>query len=282
MESVAGEQALTQTEIERGLQRLPALSVTVTQLLELTQSDDVDVERVARTVAQDPALSARLLRVANSPFFGLAGEITSINQACMVLGMNTVRNLAVAVGVGSCFSNNKNSRDEQGQLWRQAMEKAVAAQALARRCGQNSETAFTAGMLHDLGKMVMVACFAETRQKTLAYQDSHGCALEVAEQAFFGMNHRELGGVVASQWSLPVLIKQVIAGQREDESVPHPMVDIVVLADAISNRVIPGSLDKLFQSLPEKSILRLGLDSEAIQAWLDDAESSRAMVDLLA
>ncbi len=280
MASVAGAQPLTKTEIEQGLQRLPALSETVMQLLELTQRDNVDVDQVAHTIAQDPSLSARLLRVANSPFFGLAGEVTSINQSCMVLGMNTVRNLAVAVGVGSCFNSDN---DEQRQLWQQAMVKAFAAQSLAHRCGHNSETAFTAGMLHDLGKMVMVACFAETMQKTHAYQDAHGCELAEAELAFFGMDHRGLGAMLASRWCLPELIRQVIASCSETEGgVQHPMVDIVTLANLISNNAAHVSAEKVFQSLPVEVVLRLGLDSTEVQAWLEDVEKNRTMADLLA
>jgi len=279
MDSVAGAQPLSKDEIEKGLQRLPALSATVTQLLELTQRDDVDVDQVALTVAQDPALSARLLRVANSPFFGLAGEITSINQACMTLGMNTVRNLAVAVGVGSCF----NGGDEQDRLWRLAMEKAIAAQALARCCGHNSETAFTAGMLHDLGKMVMVTCFADAMKKTIAYQSSNGCDLDVAERAVFGMDNRQLGGMLASNWGLPALIRQVITGPNEtEENMPEPMVDIVALADLISNGEIHGSPGELYQNLPGKIVVRLGLDCDSVQAWLSDVEANRAMAELLA
>jgi len=279
MEPVAGAQPLNKAEIEKGLQCLPAMSITVTQLLELTQQDGSDVEQVARTVAQDPALSARLLRVANSPFFGLAGEIDSINQACMVLGMNTVRNLAVAVGVGSCFNNDRN---EQASLWRLAMEKAVAAQALARRCGQNSEVAFTAGLLRDLGKMVMLSCFAEAMQKTIAYQNAHGCDLNLAEQAIFGMNHRELGGMLAKLWGLPLLIRQVIAGQHEAaEAELQPMLDIVTLVDLLCSGVDMDSADGLFQSLPQALVMRLGLDSESVGAWLKDVEANRSMADLL-
>jgi len=283
MDSGAGAQPLSKAEIEQGLQRLPALSATVTQLLELTQQDDVDVDQVALTVAQDPALSARLLRVANSPFFGLAGEITSINQACMTLGMNTVRNLAVAVGVGSCLNSDKDGGDEQGKLWRQAMEKAIASQALARRCGQNSESAFTAGMLHDLGKMVMVTCFSDAMKKSVAYQASNHCDLADAERVFFGMDNRELGGMLASLWGLPALIRQVIAGlSGTEEAEPESMVDIVILADLISSGAVPDSPEELFLSLPDKVVMRLGLDSESVQAWLADVEANRAMADLLA
>ncbi len=278
MTNVVGAQPLTKAEIKSGLQRLPALSATVTQLLELTQRDDVDVDQVARTVAYDPVLSARLLRVANSPFFGLAGEITSINQACMTLGMNTVRNLAVAVGVGSCFSGG----DEQDRLWQQSMEKAIAAQALARLCRQNSETEFTAGMLHDLGKMVMVSCFTDAMKQTIAYQGLHSCELSVAEQAVFGMVHVQIGEMAAKQWHLPALIVQVISGRTNGaEEEPHPVVDIVMLAAVISSGIAAESAEELLHRMPEKSVVRLGLNLASIQAWLVDVEKNRAMAQLL-
>lgn len=272
-------QVLTPGDIERGLKRLPALSTTVTQVLGLTQQQDVDIGKVSRVLAQDPGLTARILRLANSPFFGLAGQVTSIRQACVVLGNNAVRNLAAAIGIRDCFSMGEASR--LGPLWRQAMERAIAAQALAQRCHRDGETAFTAGMLHDLGTMVMACCFSDALQQVEAWQGLHHGTRQQAEQAVFGIDHRLLGLRVAQQWALPAVIRQAIAGPDDtQETAPDPIVDIVQLAAALSTAPLPGE-DPL-QALPGASVHRLGLDATALRTWLADVEAKRALAELLA
>jgi len=282
MHSAQGSQPLTQAEIERGLQRLPVLSTTVMQVLDLMRRDDVDTTLVASTIARDPVLTARLLRLANSPFFGVAGKIASIKQACVVLGLHTVRNLAAAVSVSSSFQAVKGGTLDRRRLWQHALETAIAAQALARRCGHDSDVAFTAGLLHDLGKLVLDACFADTVQRIQGYQDKHLHDLAEAEKSVLGMDHGQLGAMVAKRWRLPELIQQVIAVHHEAEGdAYHPLVDIVRLADVSSNKPVPDDPEQLGRHFPEESIRRLGLDLATIQAWLAEVETSRAMADSL-
>lgn len=280
MGEMTGSLSLTKAEIEKGLKRLPALSSTVSQLLELTQRDDADAGQVSQTVAQDPVLSARLLRVANSPFFGLAGEIISLNQACMVLGMGTVRNLAVSVGMKNSLGSDNQSQ-EQAALWRRATEKAVAAETLARRCRQSSETAFTAGMLDDLGEMVMISCFPDAAEAVKQHTAAPGSDLEAAERAVFGMNHREMGAMLAKLWCLPKLIQQVIAGSADEGDEAHPIMDVVVLADAILGLDRSAAVEELLQQLPEAAAERRGLDSQLLEKWLVDIDQGQALVEVL-
>lgn len=282
MDATAGIYPLSQVEIERGLQRLPPLSASVTKLLELTQRDEVTMERLAHTIAQDPALSVRMLRIANSPFFGLAGEVISISQACVVLGVNAVRNIAVAVGVGSCFNVDGPGADEQRRLWRLAINRAVAAQTLARCCGFNKDTAFTAGTLHDLGKMAMNSCFADAMQELYTYRELHDCDMATAEQAIFGMDHREIGRILAVYWALPELIQQIVSVRLEESNgCLGTLADIVILADAASVAAFSDSPEELITSLPETAVQRLGLDAEALNSWLEDVEANRDTMELL-
>ena len=280
MGELQGAVSLTKSDIENGLKRLPALSSTVTQLLELTQREDVDPGQVSQTVAQDPVLSARLLRVANSPFFGLAGEIVSLNQACMILGMGTVRNLAVSVGMKNSLGSDKQSQ-EQAALWRRATEKAVAAEALARHCRLSSETAFTAGMLDDLGEMVVISCFPDASEAVKQHIIDQGCDQSAAENAVFGMNHREVGAMLAKLWCLPKLIQQVIAGRAGGGADVPPVIDIVALADAIVDLDRDSAVDELMQQLPADAASRRGVDSQLLEKWLVDIEKGQALVEIL-
>jgi len=277
---VAQEVQLSAQEVMGGLQRVPALSVTVAQLIELTARDNTNVSDVTQIVGLDPVLSARMLRVANSPFFGVPGGVTSINHACMVLGLNTIRNLALAVGLGDSL-NVSGSGDQQRQLWHRSVATAFASQALARRCGESTDVAFTAGMLYNLGKLVMFAAFPDGAREVYSIYETQGCALADAERMVFGMPHRELGELLVRQWQLPPFIQQVVAGSVGEDTAFYPLMDIVSLSDFVTQSFPFEGAQALAQGDERKRCERLALSGEEIEAWLKEVAKQHDMVATL-
>jgi putative nucleotidyltransferase with HDIG domain len=248
----------------------------------MTQRDDVDAGQISRVVARDVGLTARVLRVANSPFFGVAGQIASIKQASVVLGMTTVRNLAIAVSMSAHFRRVSGRSQRRNMMWRHAIETAIAAQTLLQCKGQECAATFTAGLLHDLGKFTMAVCFPDMVETIEAYQRLHRCEELEAERTVMGTDHGRLGARIAEHWNLPVLMHQGIAGHHEaGHDVSHPIAAVVYLANIASNNKELDDLEERCKKFPQEVLRRLGLDAEKVRDWLQRFESERAVTEML-
>ena len=143
---------LDRAQIAAHLKDLPSLPVAVTELLASFDNEEVEISRIAQLIARDQALTARVLRVANSSFYGLQSRVSTINEAVVVLGFRAVRSMVLAVGLSARFSAaHCGGFDPSAQL-RHGVGVGLAARVLARLSGHNPELAFTGGILHDIGQ----------------------------------------------------------------------------------------------------------------------------------
>ena len=136
--------------IIRQIQELPSLPVVVLELLSSMDQDDTDVHVLAQKIELDQGLAAKTLRIANSSFYGMQSKVTSIPQAVSVLGFHSIRTVVTACALTGSFAPVSGGFDFQA-FWRHSLATAVAARLLAPHLRVNPETAFTAGLLHDLG-----------------------------------------------------------------------------------------------------------------------------------
>ena len=153
---------LQSEQIVARLKALPALPTVVAELLASFGNEDVDIGRLAEQISHDQALTARLLRVANSSFYGLQSRISTINEAVVVLGFRAVRSMVLAVGVSGVFRADQCPGFDPQLYIRHCVGVGLTARALARVTGRNPELAFTGGILHDIGELVLATCFPRT------------------------------------------------------------------------------------------------------------------------
>ena len=132
---------LDRNAIEKGLREIPPLPVAVTAVMEALNRKDVDFGELQSRISQDPALAARVLKVANSPFYGLPGEVGSLKEACVILGIHAVRNIVISAGVIGQFPPDGGNHLDLIGLWRHAIATGVAAKVLAPCAGVDQETA---------------------------------------------------------------------------------------------------------------------------------------------
>jgi putative nucleotidyltransferase with HDIG domain len=185
-------------------------------------------------IRQDHSLSSRLLGAANSTYYAGGRQITTVARASAVLGLEEVRRLCLAAGLSQLLDGGGDQRREMSeQLWRHCLEVGEVAALLARgRQGLNLETAFTAGLLHDLGKVLLLARFPRAYRVVRQLQERAGLSWQQAEEPL-GLDHQELGLYLAEHWNLPPLLTEVIGCHHQ----PHaglanwPMVATVYLAD---------------------------------------------------
>jgi putative nucleotidyltransferase with HDIG domain len=194
-----------------GLVTLPDVFIRINQLVEDPDSSTTDI---ARAVSQDPSFTVRMLRVANSPFYGFASTIDTAAKAVAVIGTSQIRNLALSMSVARAFAGLPNNLVSMDNFWHHSLYCALIARILARQAGRcDPEALFTAGLLHDIGELIIFSRMAEQARESLLLVLDQMDDLPVyqAERQVIGFDHAEVGGELARQWGLPPLLEECIA-----------------------------------------------------------------------
>ncbi|USX19059.1 HDOD domain-containing protein [Oxalobacteraceae bacterium OTU3REALA1] len=209
-------------DIIKCVRDLPSLPAVVAELLATMEQEDIDTHVLATKIALDQALTAKTLRLANSSFYGLQSKVTTIQQAISVLGFHSIRTLVTACSVTASFSPNKDVEFDFQAFWRHAIGSAVCARVLAPRCGINPDTAFTAGLLHDLGTLVLCTRFPADYRRVAAYRREHDCVTSAAQLAVFGIDHAAVGSALTAHWKFPQQIQAAVAGHHLADEAAAP------------------------------------------------------------
>ncbi|MDA0749049.1 MAG: HDOD domain-containing protein [bacterium] len=192
---------------------LPTLPTIITQLIGLLGNPKSSARQVAQLISTDQALTAKILKVANSAFYGFPREIATVQLAIVVLGFEQVKNLSLSVAVLKRFSKGTEHRlfDRQ-RFWDHAIACGVAGRLLARKFQPKMEgEAFVAGVLHDIGKLILIEYFAEEFSQALELAEAEEMSIAEAEEQVLGVTHADVGGWLAEKWNLPPALVQALA-----------------------------------------------------------------------
>jgi putative nucleotidyltransferase with HDIG domain len=230
--------AVDRTWLQQQVTTLPALPAAVAAALRVLQAEDSSMRACADALNSDPALVARLLRLANAAAYGRSGRIGTVHEAITLLGRRTVSAVLTAAAVSSSFDDTRCRGFDLGAFWREAFACGIAAQTLATELGVDSGLAFTAGLLHDFGRLVLVRHLPDAEAQAMDVARLNDQPLHLAEHAVLGMDHAEAGALVAQHWQFPPAIVAAIAGHHGAAgAVVDPahqwLVDVVQGADAI-------------------------------------------------
>ena len=196
-------------------ENLPVLSGSIAKLMSLTQSDESHVSKIAKVIKQDIGLTSAILRITNSSAFGLLKTITSIDQAVVLLGFNAVRNIALAVGVVNIFPPREGIF--LSKIWQRSLLTGLAARELCSLDGnKNHEDAFTNGLLHDVGLIALYVYDNNLASRLIENMETNGRISLEEEREFIGMDHVEIGGLLAEKWNLPEDIKFAILHHHDE------------------------------------------------------------------
>lgn len=185
--------------IERERLRMPSLSPTVHRIVQLIESTEVDLDELAQAVSGDPALAARVMGVANSSYFRGATEVPNVREALMRMGIREARTIVVVVALRSTLLRSPGLGDLARTLWKHSLLAASATQEIAQEMPPWEASGFLAGLLHDLGKLVVLAFVAELP----AWQDDGDSPNEAAVEAILDATHASLGALVLGSWGFP-------------------------------------------------------------------------------
>lgn len=221
---------MNQQLLERVLRspRLPSLPAIALEVIDLVQDDSVSIKRIAETIQNDPAMSGKILKTVNSSFYGQSKSISTISQALVVLGLNSVKTLALGFTLVPNLKDAGASGFDHFRFWRHSLYAATSARCLAKAARlEVTEEAFLGGLLQDLGMLAMSQTLVKEYPPVLIEAgDDHAKLLKV-ERATLQTDHAEIGAAVAESWKLP---KQLVVPIRYHEtpgSAPADMADLV-------------------------------------------------------
>ena len=286
MENVNAKEALG-IRISRavGLPPLPHVTVQVMRLIDNPRASTHDFERL---IAQDAALAAKVLRTANSAYYGGNGRISSISRAIAVLGLNTIRTIVMSLTFHAMVhARQRNSRFNRQEFWRHSLATAIAGRVLARlKRSTWDEEVFLAGLLHDIGKLIADQFLPEDMDVFMSRSAEISLGTEedvlALEARVLGSTHAELGDFAAEKWNLPAAIRAGIALHHTPLQAEKELFEVVALVHAANSLVnqaeigvlIPGiqhemnATVKEFLAIPEEQYepIRLAVAKEVIEA----------------
>jgi putative nucleotidyltransferase with HDIG domain len=195
-----------QQALERELADLPPLPLVATRLVEALGNTETAVSDLSRLIGMDQAIAAKVLRLVNSSYYGFPRQVTTISQAVVVLGFNTVRNLALAIAAFDKFGLSRHAPLDATKFWEHAVAVAVGSQVLAKRKKlpvKAVEEAFLAGLLHDIGKLFLCQHFPNSYRAALEDAWASKTRISVCEQRHCGETHATVGKRIGERWNLP-------------------------------------------------------------------------------
>lgn len=274
--------AATIDEVLDGIEELVSLPAACLRINEMVDDPTCSADDISQVITQDPALTARLLRIANSPFYGLASSVDTVSRAVTVLGMRQVRDLALATTAVRTFEGIPNKLVSMQSFWEHSICCALAARALAEECLKSRrESAFVAGLLHDVGQLILYNRLPELSRQALEAVLDGPEALESqeAERELMGFDHAEVGGELMRRWGLPGSLQECVAYHHAPEKAKeYPKeVAIVHIANSIASLAELNSLDlDHAPHIAEKAWETINLDDQVIEPILRKVQAQIA------
>ncbi len=222
----------------QALRALPPLPQAALEALAALRDERSGNDHCAELIARDQALSARTLRLANSAFYGVPGRVAAIRDAVHLLGRRTLASLVTVATVSAQFPAEAAAARPLLGFWRHALASALAARELARALRLDAETAFTAGLLHDIGRLLLATVAPAELAQADALARQRDEPLHGFEVALLGHDHVAVGALVARHWQFPAEVVDAIAGHHAP---PVPadgaatLADVVHLADCVAH-----------------------------------------------
>ena len=258
---------------------IPALPHIVAKSLSLLNNNNVSLSELEATVGMDQAFVSRLLRIANSPFYGMSKAVDTISGAIKLVGFSAVKSLIVSVS----FKDLHRKTDTIDEIfWGHSIAVAAASVAIAEAQGiKGSDDLFVAGLIHDIGKTVINHSDSALYKQVLSKVTDEGLTFKEAETEILGFDHSKVGGYIARKWKLPIRLEEIIEyhhtdkGHGSKDSVTQKICEIIDIADKICWELsigVPISVIKYKPKENKSSIFDLLNNNLSLNMSVDDVE----------
>jgi len=258
------------------------------RLFEMIHSPKTGANEIAEVVSVDPSLTARLLRIANSAFYGFSRKIDTVSRAVTIIGNGELYNLVLSISAVKSFTSIPNDLVSMETFWRHSVYAGLLARALAQRINVlHPERLFVAGLLHDIGSLVLYYERPDVMRDLLLVADGDEEVLYRAEQEQLGFSHATLAGYLLEKWRLPDELQQAVLWHHEPEQAKLARLEahLLYLADMMVNESEQGNFagsPKADIRLPGRLLDEIGLnENELFFAFEEAAEQFPSMLRAL-
>jgi putative nucleotidyltransferase with HDIG domain len=277
--------------ILKSVNNIPAFPATGNKVAQLLNKPDYSVLQVANVIKFDPSITANILKMANSAYFGPRHKISNINDAVIYLGQKNLLRAIQTAGVSKYYKKGTPGYyDKATDLWEHSVAVALMSQILSRKItGQEDTTLYTAALLHDVGKIIMGEFVRDSLVKISALVATQKVSFLEAEEIVLGINHADLGGKIAAHWNFPVEIRDAISFhhrpdllEKEEKTMPW----IVYMADQACLMLgVGGGVDGLAHRAVSQLLKKFSLRMKDLEMSMvllsDDLNHAKELVSII-
>lgn len=247
------------------------------KILEVMESPFSSAKHIADVISKDSSLSAKLLRLVNSAFYGFPSKIDSISRAVAILGTKELTSLAMGVLVIKVFDGIPRQILDMERFWRHSIGCGVFSSLIStRKLGFSKERFFVAGLLHDIGRLILIKTMPEKCMQAYYLSQKEKIPLYLAEQEIFGFDHARVGGLLCREWKMPVILEKMVNFHHSPSKATNfPDVLNIYLANIMTMALNPGEAGEgVFPVLNENAWDELGLDCSDLPSIVHQAEKN--------
>lgn len=269
-------------EVFEQTHKLPTIPKVVQELIDSFSNDDIDIDTVAKKISQDQVITAKVLRLANSAHFGASRQIGSVQEAVVVLGFNTVRTLVVASGITGAFVATPGF--DRKAFWKHSLAVATISKWLAKQAKTNGEVAFTCGMVHNIGEMLIHIVAPEIAVKIDKFVESGGDRVAL-EDNNIGFDYVMVGEELARRWNFPVDIQQAVKFQNTPTTQEpcEKLTAVLFLAKKIATlQAEELAIEEISAQIPENILNISGISKDSFSSKLQElSDLSSGMEEII-
>jgi len=278
---------LTPNEIQSKLRNVKTISTlpqVMTRVMAVVADDRSSAKDLAKEIRPDQAMTSKILKVSNSAYYGFYRKIANIEDAVVVLGFKEIRSLCLAITVFGLFGESRGTAADRRKLWRHCTITAVLAEMLAEPYPDEYPQAFTAGLLHDLGRAVLDQYFPEVWTAVCEKVNERRVHWLPVERELIGTDHAEIGFWLAEQWAFPPALTECIRFHHEPmrAEVSPRLTALVHLANILSRRDLdPTTPTEIAPPLDERVYQLVPLSKDRVEALFEKFRQRQEGVEVL-
>lgn len=253
--------------------RLPSPPAIAVQILNVVQREEVELNALVEIISSDPALTAKLLRIANSSFYSQQNKVTSINRALSLLGTNVIKNIALSFVITTNFRGDVETGFDFDNYWRRSVTSAVAAEILTRQLSVKDDDIFVTALLHDIGMVVIHLNCRDTYNELYREARFSTRPLIELEQLKYNYDHQAVGALLIKKWGLPDKISRPISYHHQPETAPDGIrhtARILELADILSSIHNETNRSELVRKLQARLVNEFDFSESQVRSLLDE------------